>query len=103
MFSEGDRTTIAWRGEHFPAGSGVRGTIALVPPRGSPITICDDYDLNTGSYSWTIGSWGCPRPVGPILDSTATPVLSPGSGYRIRVTRNDMTEVMDQSVEFALE
>ena len=73
-FRKGDHMTISWRAGHFPEGTTVKGTLAVVTPGGITDLICDTVDLNRGTYRWTVGRWGC-GPVGPELRSTATPIL----------------------------
>lgn len=101
VFRERDRVTISWRTVGSPPGTGVRGTIRLIDPDGASMHICGDVDLNRGSFRWTVGGWGCVDTISGNR-STVTPVLYGGPGHRIRIFRNDMPEVMDESIELVI-
>lgn len=99
----GRSMTIAWRTENLPPGTGLRGTAQWVTPYGA-IPICEDLDLNRGSFVWQVGLSRCPDvPVGPMPGGTIEGGVRRGSGNFIRLRLNALPEVQDESSPFTVE
>ena len=113
VFRAGEPLTVTWRTEGLPPGSGVRGTAELVLPSGVVLTICDDLDLNRGSFTWNVREFSrCPGDPEPRTGSgwgSARGIVVEGSSAasgpnrHIRITINRLSEVWAASGAFDIE